>query len=140
MTAHQGNVVACGQARFARTFRLTIWAVAEPKQSSDWSWSAGEKLVRFGRFITASRESTMNDTETWAMRMVEGGKLYLRWRPGSRWEVNFYERSWFTGNPFLGGLVLQARLADHYFRDQTFASPDEAAEVVRGLLANRAHP
>jgi hypothetical protein len=78
----------------------------------------------------------MNDTETWAMRLVEGGELYVRRRPGSRWKINFYERSWFTGHPIRGGMRLQSgRLADHHILRQTFGSPDEAAEAVRRLVA-----
>lgn len=77
----------------------------------------------------------MSDTETWAMRIVEGGELYLRRSPDFRWEVNFYERSWISGNPFSDGLFLHSdRLADHYFRGQTFGSPDEAAEIIRRLV------
>ncbi len=78
----------------------------------------------------------MRDTETWAMRIVEGGELYLRRRPGARWEVTFYERCRIIGDPFFGGVYLHSdRLAGHYFLGQTFGSPDEAAEIVRRLVA-----
>jgi hypothetical protein len=77
----------------------------------------------------------MADTENWAMRIVEGGQLFVRRQPGSRWYINFYERLWTTGNPLCGGALLQCgRLADHYFRGRTFDSPDEAADAVRQLL------
>ena len=38
----------------------------------------------------------MQDTETRAKRVVEGGELYLRRQPGARWEVNFWERNWLS--------------------------------------------
>lgn len=78
----------------------------------------------------------MYDTETSAMRTVEGGELFVRRHPGMRWEINFYERTWDSGDPFDCGLFLHsARLADHYFRGVTFATPDDAAEAVRQLVA-----
>jgi hypothetical protein len=73
----------------------------------------------------------MNDTETWAFRSVEGGELYLRRQPGSRWEVNFYERSQVIGNPaFVERFLQAARLAGHYFAGRKFETPDEAAKAV----------
>lgn len=78
----------------------------------------------------------MNDTEFWAKRIVEGIEIYLRRRPGSRWVINFCERTFVSGNAFVGGMFLHAeRLADYHFRDQTFDSPDDAAEAVRRLVS-----
>lgn len=78
----------------------------------------------------------MNDTETSAMREVEGGELYLRRCPGARWEVNFYERIVNASTTLTEGVLRSARLADHYFRGQTFASPDDAAAAVKRLVAS----
>ncbi len=74
----------------------------------------------------------MNDTETSAKRMVNGGELYLQRHPGMRWEINFYELTSFSGN---GMFLHSAQLADHVIHAQTFATPDDAAEAVRQIVA-----
>ena len=77
----------------------------------------------------------MKDTNTWAMRMVAGGKLYVRRAQGAGWEVNFYERVINAPTALIDGFLCSERLADHYFRGRTFESPDEAAEAVWRLVA-----
>ena len=52
----------------------------------------------------------MNSAENSAMRVVEGGELYVRRRPGSRWEVNFFEIS--EVHPSRDGLFLASRRLD----------------------------
>ena len=80
----------------------------------------------------------MYDTETSAMRTVEGGELFVGRHPGMRWEINFYERTWDTSDPFDRGFVRHsARLSGHFVRGQTFATPDDAAEFVRQLVSRR---
>jgi hypothetical protein len=69
------------------------------------------------------------------MRTVEDGELYLRRRPGARWEVIFYERALNAPTALIEGRLRYERLADHYLLGQTFGSPDEAAEFVRRLVA-----
>jgi len=74
----------------------------------------------------------MNDTDTWAMRIVNGGELYLRkhLRPKSRWEINFYDVTFARGEH-----LLSLRLKPHFFAGKTFKSPGHAAESVRRILA-----
>jgi hypothetical protein len=77
----------------------------------------------------------MNDTAMSAVRPVEGGELYLYRRPDAKWGVRFYERVVNGATALMDRVLRSERLADHYFRGQTFESPDEAAEAVRRVLA-----
>ena len=80
----------------------------------------------------------MKDTDTWAERAVDGGTLYLRRPPHGRWEVNYYERELNTSaalREHRARILLAERLDSHYFEDQTFGSPDEAADAVRRVVA-----
>jgi hypothetical protein len=79
----------------------------------------------------------MNDTESWAMREVDGGELYLRRPPGGCWEVNYYERVLNARTAIVEGALRSERLNGHHFEGQTFASPEEAAETVRRRLGTR---
>lgn len=63
------------------------------------------------------------------------GELYLRRKPGAGWEASFYERVVNASTAVMDGLLCSERLADHYFRGQTFKSPDEAAVAVRRVVA-----
>ena len=74
----------------------------------------------------------MRKTETWAMRNVCGGELYLRRAPGAGWEVTVYERVLNAPNAIADGVLRSARL---FFGEQTFASPGKAANAVRRVVA-----
>jgi hypothetical protein len=76
----------------------------------------------------------MADTDTWAMRKVKGGELYVRRVPGGRWEVNFYEQVVNPTTALMEGFLFSKRLDGPYFKGCTFESPDEAARTMRRLL------
>jgi hypothetical protein len=78
----------------------------------------------------------MADTETRAERFVAGGTLYLRRASKYRhWEINTFTRD-LNPRTFLGdGILLSEQLQEHPVLQKTFATADQAASVVRGVLA-----
>lgn len=79
----------------------------------------------------------MQDTETSARRLVRGGELFLRRRPGAQWEINYW---WRDLNPhtarFEGVLRSQQLFAAQLgLEGATFATPDEAVLAVEEQLA-----
>jgi hypothetical protein len=74
---------------------------------------------------------TMSDTESTAMRLVEGGELHLVRSPGANWAVNFYNPS--TTVALADGLQRGER-GNKIFRGETFKTPDEAAAACRRLV------
>jgi hypothetical protein len=75
----------------------------------------------------------MDESETLAERGLEGGTVFLRRRPGGRWEVAHFERARNAVPPRNKGLAW-LRLDGNRFSGQEFGTPDEAAEAVRRVL------
>jgi hypothetical protein len=78
----------------------------------------------------------MVDTKNWAMRIVGGWEVYLRRAPWEeRWQISLCDRILNLPTALMDGELRTARLSGHHFEGQTFATPDEAAEAVRRLVA-----
>lgn len=78
----------------------------------------------------------MSDTETTAMRLVEGGELHLRRSPGAAWEVNFYDRLMNAATPPGLGERRSGRSEriEKLFPGETFNTPEAAASACRRLV------
>ena len=70
-----------------------------------------------------------------ATRHVAGGQMVVR-RPDAEtpWEISLFRRDRFV-NDHTGQLLQTAELAPRYYESKTFATPDDAAEFIRQLLA-----
>ena len=78
----------------------------------------------------------MADTKTCANRIVAGGEVHLRKAPwGDRWEISSYGRVLNATTALMEGVLRWEQLKDHPILHQTYATPDDAAEAVRHLLA-----
>ena len=75
----------------------------------------------------------MSDTETSAMRLVEGGELHLQRSPGASWEVNFYDVTMNAANAS-GQTGRRSERINKLFAGETFSTPDDAAAACRRLV------
>jgi hypothetical protein len=75
----------------------------------------------------------MSDTETSAMRLVEGGELHLQRSPGASWEVNFYDATMSAAN-LPGQSGRRSEGISKLFAGETFSTPDDAAAACRRLV------
>ena len=75
----------------------------------------------------------MSDTETSAMRLVEGGELHLQRSPGASWEVNFYDAT-MNGANAAGQSGRRSERISKLFAGETFNTPDDAAAACRRLV------
>jgi hypothetical protein len=76
----------------------------------------------------------MISSETTALRMVEGGELYLRRAGDSRWRVEFYDRiATAAVHRRIDGFLRSKRITNP-FPGATFKSPRDAAAAFRRLI------
>jgi hypothetical protein len=82
---------------------------------------------------TNANGNLMSDTETSAMRLVEGGELHLQRSPGASWEVNFYDATMSAVNA-VGQSGRRSEGISKLFAGETFSTPDDAAAACRRLV------
>ncbi|WP_428305580.1 hypothetical protein [Lacipirellula sp.] len=76
----------------------------------------------------------MINSETTALRMVEGGELYLRRESGVNWQVEFYDRiDTAVVHRRIDGFLRSKRITNP-FPGATFKSPQDAAAAFRRLI------
>jgi hypothetical protein len=73
---------------------------------------------------------------TWAERQVAGGTLYLRRRSAAdRWEITNFFQELNAPTALADGVLYSAGLQDHPSLHQTFATPEDAADIIRRFVA-----
>jgi hypothetical protein len=78
----------------------------------------------------------MNDSETYAMRDVNGNELHLRRRrKGDPWEVSLCDRIMNAHTAMIDRMLWTETISGQYFRGRTFPTPEAAVEFVRQLVA-----
>ena len=76
----------------------------------------------------------MVDTETTALRMVEGGALYLRRSTGANWEVDFFDQVTHFKVARTDESALRSHRVSNPFPGETFKTPQAAAAAFRRLI------
>jgi hypothetical protein len=77
----------------------------------------------------------MADTDTSAMRIVNGWEVHVRKAPWeTRWEISLCDRVLNLHTALMDGELRSQQMVTHPILRQTFASPDEAAQAFRQLL------
>ena len=76
----------------------------------------------------------MINSETTALRMVEGGELYLRRSCDAHWQVEFYDRIATAAVHRRIDGFLRSKRVPNPFPGTTFKSPQDAAAAFRRLI------
>lgn len=72
---------------------------------------------------------------TWAERRVAGGTLYLRRRSAAdRWEITNFFRELNAPTALADGVLYSTGLQNHPSLQQTFATPEDAAEFIQRFV------